>query len=237
MRNRARALGPASAPTRRARPGAWRRCRRRSRPRRRSGPSARPGAPPRASTSRPVSSATAAGRSPRRWPRPSAGRCPRACRRPRRRRAPTAGRGQRARSRRCRGWPRSPRPCRGWPTRDERASHRGPVTSDAASGRDGPGRSASSSCCSSTISLMPPSARASSSSSSPRLKAMPSAVPCTSMKRPDSVMTTFMSTSARRVLDVGQVEHRRAVDDADRDGGARLGERVGGDRPRPAPAG
>ena len=29
-----------------------------------------------------------------------------------------------------------------------------------------------------------------------RLKLMPSAVPCTSRKRPPSVMTTFMSTSA-----------------------------------------
>ncbi len=36
-----------------------------------------------------------------------------------------------------------------------------------------------------------------SSSSSPRVKAMPSAVPCTSTKRPDPVITTFMSTSAR----------------------------------------
>ena len=34
------------------------------------------------------------------------------------------------------------------------------------------------------------------SSSSPRLKLMPSAVPCTSRNRPLSVMTTFMSTSA-----------------------------------------
>jgi len=44
---------------------------------------------------------------------------------------------------------------------------------------------------------MPCSARLSISSSSPLVKGMPSAVPWTSMNRPEDVMTTFMSTSAR----------------------------------------
>ena len=59
-------------------------------------------------------------------------------------------------------------------------------------------------------------ARSSSASSSARRKAWPSAVPCTSTKPPPPVITTFMSVSARRVLGVVEVEHRHAVDDADR---------------------
>ena len=37
----------------------------------------------------------------------------------------------------------------------------------------------------------------------------PSAVACTSIRRPEPVMTTFMSDAARRVLGVGEVEQRR----------------------------
>lgn len=44
---------------------------------------------------------------------------------------------------------------------------------------------------------MPCSARLSISSSSPLVKGTPSAVPWTSTNRPDDVITTFMSTSAR----------------------------------------
>ena len=61
----------------------------------------------------------------------------------------------------------------------------------------GAGASATISCCAATISSMPLSARPSSASSSARVNATPSAVPCTSTKRPSPVITTFMSTSAR----------------------------------------
>ena len=57
VRKRAVAVGRVHALERTR--AAWRRCRRTWRPRRRSGPSARPGAPPSASTSSPVSSASA----------------------------------------------------------------------------------------------------------------------------------------------------------------------------------
>src|SRR5829696_753786 len=63
--------------------------------------------------------------------------------------------------------------------------------------RRGAGGSAIISACRSRISVIPVSARTSISTSSARLNARPSAVPCTSTKRPSDVMTTFMSTSAR----------------------------------------
>ena len=46
-----------------------------------------------------------------------------------------------------------------------------------------------------TNSAMPVAARFNSASSSARAKAMPSAVPCTSTKPPEPVITTFMSVS------------------------------------------
>ena len=54
----------------------------------------------------------------------------------------------------------------------------------------------SASCCSRVSSAQPVDARSSSASSSDRSKGTPSAVPCTSMKRPSPVQTTFMSVSA-----------------------------------------
>ena len=61
---------------------------------------------------------------------------------------------------------------------------------------------------------------------------MPSAVPCTSTKRPDDGHHHVHVDLGAGVLDVGEVEHGLAVDDADRDRGAALGERVGLDRAR-----
>ena len=72
---------------------------------------------------------------------------------------------------------------------------------------------------------MPPSARSRSTSSSPREKVAPSAVACTSTRRPAPVITTFMSDSAPRVLDVGQVEQRHAVHHAHADRGDRVAQR------------
>ncbi len=51
--------------------------------------------------------------------------------------------------------------------------------------------------CSAVRSRTPPSARSSRTSSSAREKVLPSAVACTSTRRPAPVMTTFMSDSAR----------------------------------------
>ena len=72
----------------------------------------------------------------------------------------------------------------------------------------------------------PRAARSSSPSSRSRSNGTRSAVACTSTSRPSPVMTTFMSTSARRVLRVVEVEQRLAVDDADRDRGDRARERL-----------
>ena len=60
----------------------------------------------------------------------------------------------------------------------------------------------------------------------PGRTAPPSAVPCTSTNAPSPVITTFMSVSARDVLLVAEVEHRLAVDDADRHRGDRAGQRL-----------
>ena len=56
-----------------------------------------------------------------------------------------------------------------------------------------------------------------------RVNGCASAVPCTSTKRRSPVMTRFMSTSARAVLVVAEVEQQLAADDADADRGDRVG--------------
>ena len=67
-----------------------------------------------------------------------------------------------------------------------------PPSSLPAAGR-GP---ASAAACRSVNARQPPSASASNWSSRSRSKGSPSAVPCTSMKRPSPVITTFISVSA-----------------------------------------
>ena len=207
-----------------ARPAAGRRCRRRWRRARRSGRSTRPGAPPSASTSRPVSSATAA--------RPVAAARARAFSRALSTRvspvsstsATSAGRGNRS------TFPAGPRMSaisrglvgvgRGQhqteaARRPRSAAHRG----GRRVGQDGrllgrPGLA------------MPASARASSSSSSPRREgqALGRALHLDEPARPghDHVHVDL----GPRVLLVGEVEHGHAVDDPHRDGGHRVGQRV-----------
>ena len=58
------------------------------------------------------------------------------------------------------------------------------------------GGAATTWACATSSSAIPRSAKASISSSSCREKGAPSAVPCTSTRPPELVMTTFMSTSA-----------------------------------------
>ena len=76
-------------------------------------------------------------------------------------------------------------------------SGNGSATASAGIRAGSAGASATISSWAATISAMPPSARPRSASSSARVNATPSAVPCTSTKRPSPVITTFMSTSAR----------------------------------------
>ena len=73
---------------------------------------------------------------------------------------------------------------------------------------------------------MPPDARSSSSSSSSRVNGAPSAVACTSMSRPSPGHHDVHVGLGGRVLGVLEVEERLAVDDPDRDGGDRPGERL-----------
>ena len=74
------------------------------------------------------------------------------------------------------------------------------------------------------------SARASSRSASARENGAPSAVPCSSTKPPDAGHDDVHVGVAGGVLDVLEVEQRRALDDADRDGGDEVADRRALDR-------
>ncbi len=100
-----------------------------------------------------------------------------------------------------------------------------------ARGEEDPGRhEPRASRCSRVRSAQPFSASASRASSSARSKAAPSAVPWTSTNLPLAGHHDVHVGLGAHVLDVGQVEARDAVDDADADRGDRAGERLAGQR-------
>ena len=76
------------------------------------------------------------------------------------------------------------------------------------------------------ISSIPAAARSSSSSSWSRSSGARSAVACTSIRRPSPAMTTLTSTWADESSAIVEVEHRLALDDSDRDGADRVGQRL-----------